>query len=639
MLSVRTGLIRHCGKDGEELKETPAAYFGADLKRIVSEAYNVERPNASIPIHFIRTKGGVAVIGAATIRPSSLTARVEERNLHVLVFARHLTPRLVTNLSKIYRIDGLALNSERDKKKLNVPLTDVSGRNIAFLSWPSKLPGSRSFLAVRTQLAVGCAILALFLAAIGVVGFVIIRKLREDEARSRHKALHDSLTGLSNRAALVEHLQGAVERADGSFIYLYLVDLDGFKGVNDTWGHAAGDSLLVAVAHKLRAELPPHALIARLGGDEFAIVTVGDRQLLEETDISESIQRVVSAEFALHGRLIQVGGSAGVSGAKDIDTQVGELMRTADVALYQAKDLGRGRTVIYEQALDAKRREQAILEHQLRRTLTRDGIDVHYQPLVDADSFAIRGVEALARWNSATLGTVRPDIFIPLAEKAGLIDTLGMQVIEKAVAATAQWGRIEVCVNVSPLQLQDQNFVRRVAATLDKAGFDPSRLTLEITEGVLIARPEHAHRAIDALKSLGVKIALDDFGIGYASIGALRKFGFDRMKIDKSLVSELEVDRKAPGIFQATVALANALEIPVTAEGIETNSQALIARHCGCDLLQGYLFSQPVTAEEISVQYFNVTQDSVSTDAEEFLPTSSAARSTKAVATSVDANI
>lgn len=180
-----------------------------------------------------------------------------------------------------------------------------------------------------------------------------------------------------------------------------------------------------------------------------------------------------------------------------------------------------------------------------------------------------------------------------------------MQVLERAATAAARWPNIGVCVNVSPLQLQDQSFIRRVATTLGSAGLDPSRLTLEITEGVLIAQPEHARRAIAALKVLGVKVALDDFGIGYASIGALRKFGFDRLKIDKSLASELDGNRKAAGVFQATVALANALEIPVTAEGIETQSQAMIARLSGCDLLQGYLFSKPATADEISAEYFN----------------------------------
>jgi diguanylate cyclase (GGDEF)-like protein len=426
----------------------------------------------------------------------------------------------------------MKLTPARNEKMLNVSLADVWGRDVAYLSWPSKLPGSRSFLAVRTQLTIGCAILAIFLAAIGIVGFAIIRKLREDEAASRHKAFHDSLTGLANRAALVGFLEDAVVEADGSIIQLHLLDLDGFKGVNDAWGHAAGDNLLVAVADRLRSELPSQAFIARLGGDEFAVITVSNQGALEDKGISDSIQRAVSSAFSVHGRLIQVGGCVGMSGVKDFDAEIGELMRTADIALYQAKDLGRGRTVVYEDALDAIRLEQATLENQLRRTLIEEGIDVHYQPLLDAGSHEIRGVEALARWNSQALGPVRPDIFIPIAEKAGLIDMLGMQVLERAIAATVRWPDLGVCVNVSPLQLQDQSFVQRVASSLENTGLDPSRLTLEITEGVLIAHPDHARRAITALKALGVKVALDDFGVGYASIGALRRFGFDRLKID-----------------------------------------------------------------------------------------------------------
>lgn len=596
-------------KDGEELGQSPASYFGPDLQTLIAQAYNVKQRHGAVPVQFITTQGGVAVVGAATIRPNSAKARVEERNLYVLIFARHLTSAVVKKLSETFRIDDMKLNVQKDDKLLNVPLYDVWGRDVAYLTWPSKLPGSRSFLAVKTQLAVGCTILALFLAAIGMVGFAIIRKLREDEAASRFKATHDNLTGLSNRAALAEFLQKSIADADGAVIQLCLLDLDGFKGVNDAWGHAAGDELLVAVAGRLRAELSPNAFIARLGGDEFAIVTAGNDETVERSGIAEGIQRAVSTVFPIHGRLIQVGGSVGVAAVTDNDAEIGELMRTADIALYQAKDLGRGRTVVYEQALDEKRHEQAILEKQLRETLSNEGISVHYQPLLTANSHVLQGVEALARWSSPTLGVVRPDIFISLAEKAGLIDALGMQVLERAIAAAADWPGIGICVNVSPLQLQDQSFVQRVAAVLDRFQFDAPRLTLEITEGVLISQPEHAHRAIDGLKRLGVKIALDDFGIGYASIGALREFGFDRLKIDKSLAADLGDDPHAAEIFQATVALANALEIPVTAEGIETETQAAMAKLCGCDLLQGYLFSKPAADAEISARYFRQIQN------------------------------
>ncbi|WP_438754865.1 bifunctional diguanylate cyclase/phosphodiesterase [Pararhizobium sp. O133] len=595
-------------KDGKELGQSPASYFGPDLQTLIAQAYNVKQRHGAVPVQFITTQGGVAVVGAATIRPNSAKARVEERNLYVLIFARHLTSAVVKKLSETFRIDDMKLNVEKDDKLLNVPLYDVWGRDVAYLSWPSKLPGSRSFLAVKTQLAVGCTILALFLAAIGMVGFAIIRKLREDEAASRFKATHDNLTGLSNRAALAEFLQKCIAGADGSVIQLCLLDLDGFKGVNDAWGHAAGDELLVAVAGRLRAELSPNAFIARLGGDEFAVVTVGNDETVESSGVAEGIQRAVSTVFPINGRLIQVGGSVGVAAVMDNDAEIGELMRTADIALYQAKDLGRGRTVVYEQALDEKRHEQAILEKQLRETLSNEGISVHYQPLLTANSHVLQGVEALARWSSPTLGVVRPDIFISLAEKAGLIDALGMQVLERAIAAAADWPGIGICVNVSPLQLQDQSFVQRVAAVLDRFEFDAPRLTLEITEGVLISQPEHAHRAINGLRRLGVKIALDDFGIGYASIGALREFGFDRLKVDKSLAANLGHDPNVAGIFQATVALANALEIPVTAEGIETETQAAMAKLCGCDLLQGYLFSKPVADAEISARYFRQIQ-------------------------------
>ncbi|WP_082499493.1 EAL domain-containing protein [Rhizobium sp. Leaf391] len=591
-------------KDGNELGVDPAAYFGPDLNTLIGQAYNVRRQKGPVPVQFIQTKGGIAVVGAATIRPRLSATRVEEGNLYVLIFARHLTPKVVNHLARAFRIDGMTLNSTRDQNMLNVPLSDVWGRDVAYLSWPSKRPGSQSFLAVRTQLAIGFAILMLFLAQIVIVGFAIIRKLREDEAASRHKALHDPLTGLANRAGFTEFIQEAVSDPNGSIIQLHLLDLDGFKAVNDTWGHGTGDNLLVAVAQRLRTTLSEPAFIARLGGDEFAIVTVAPQGAREREAVPDIIQRAVSTPFEINGRFIQIGGSVGVSVAQDASAQTGELMRTADIALYQAKDFGRGMTVFYDQALGSVLDEQSLLEEQLRQTLCNEGIDVRYQPLVDARSHSLRGVEVLARWCSPTLGPVGPDSFIPIAEKTGLIDMLGLQVLEKATAAAAMWPAISVCLNVSPLQLKDQYFVNRVAATLDRAGLSPKRLTLEITEGVLITEPDQAHRAIAALKALGVKVALDDFGIGYASIGALRRLGFDRLKIDKSLTAELDKDPKAAGVFQATVALANSLEIPVTAEGIETEAQAVIAKLSGCDLLQGYLFGKPVTGDEITAQYF-----------------------------------
>ncbi|KQR71635.1 putative bifunctional diguanylate cyclase/phosphodiesterase [Rhizobium sp. Leaf341] len=595
-------------KDGEELTEPPAVFFGDHFTTIVRNADRLGEQAGITPVYAVRSESGIALMAAAKIRPSTTSTRIEERNLYTLFMARHLTPRVIGDLAQSFRIEKLSLSPTRSESMLNVPLTDLDGTAIAYLSWPSKLPGSRSFLTVKTQLAVGAAILMVFLTGIAMAGWVAVRKLRQDEAAARHAALRDALTGLWNRRALLEHLTDLTRNGQQGTVELCLLDLDGFKRVNDAWGHATGDELIASVAARLRDILPPEVFIARLGGDEFAIVVARTPETRIADDTADRALVAACDVFFLGTRQIQVAASIGraVAGLSDVD--MGDLMRAADVALYRAKDLGRGRIVTFDSELEQRRRDDMTMEQYLKKTLETDGIEVFYQPLFRSNDQSICGVEALARWSSSPLGRVPPDVFIPVAEKAGLIETLGLQVLRTAVEASAAWPGIGVCVNVSPVQLQDHGFAHAVASILSKAGFDATRLTLEITEGVLISHPEQALRAITALKDLGVDIALDDFGTGFASIGMLRSFPFDRVKVDKSLVAALDTKHDAAPVLQATVALASAMGIAVTIEGIETELQAGIARLYGCDVMQGYLYSKPLSAADLSERYFERPQ-------------------------------
>jgi EAL domain-containing protein (putative c-di-GMP-specific phosphodiesterase class I) len=267
--------------------------------------------------------------------------------------------------------------------------------------------------------------------------------------------------------------------------------------------------------------------------------------------------------------------------------------------------MGRGIAVSYDPSLDEDAGKNAELEQELRQGLSQGQVRVVFQPLIDASTREVRGLEALARWNSPTRGNVSPEVFIRVAEKAGLIDQLGFEVLRTTVREASRWPGIGVAVNVSPLQLRNPYFASQVGDILAEAAFDPARLTIEVTEGVLISNPDQAKRAFSALRKLGVKIALDDFGSGFASIGALREFGFDRMKIDRSLIVALDHDDRNGAVLQATIALATALRLPVTAEGIETEEQAAVVRLSGCDELQGYLFGKPASAEEITSKYFD----------------------------------
>lgn len=594
---------------GVPLEGSLSQHFDGGVAALAAAA----RASNDVSVHFIRNEEGVVLMGAATIRPSSTDIPFDPASGHTLLFAKHLKPEVVAEMADDFSLWGLALRRSAEAGGLNTMLEDVSGNPVGYFTWPRHLPGSKSFAEAKPELSAAALILVFFLGGLGSVGFITIRNLKAGEILSRHKATHDALSGLLNRAGLLENLEHErIYASKGSAtIQLSLVDLDGFKAVNDGWGHGVGDSLIVAVASRLSDMMPDRAIIARLGGDEFAVVLTEMAEELKTADLPRHIQECLGRVFDIDGRTIEIGASVGVADSRGGAIEASELIRQADIALYRAKDSGRGVSIYFEPGFDEETRRAADLERQLRQTLARDEIGIVFQPLVHSDGRGICGVEALARWQPSDGTMIGPDVFIPLAERSGLIDTLGQQILAKAVCEAAQWPGVGLAVNVSPLQLKNPRFVRQVLDILARASFEPTRLTIEITEGVLISNPEQAHRAIKGLKAAGIKVALDDFGCGFASIGTLRAFGFDRMKVDRSLVVALDNEANAGKVLQATIALANALDIPVTAEGIETDEQAAIVRLSGCDELQGYLFSRPLSAEKLTETYFLKHQNKV----------------------------
>ncbi|RFB88853.1 bifunctional diguanylate cyclase/phosphodiesterase [Rhizobium leguminosarum bv. trifolii] len=589
---------------GETIAD-PSAFFLGKLDEVLTVARRPDPTRDGLPVAFIRTMDGIAIIGAAAIQPSAFEADVDQTKLNVLVFSKQLTSKVLAEISQTFTIDGLALSDSADPKQvLYADVKDVAGNRIAYLTWPHVDPGTAGYLKVKpTVVGAGVALIVL-LAAVGAVGFIVFRAIRTGERLSNYKAKHDALTGLWNRAGFLEQITAAIEMNPGG-ISLDLLDLDGFKPVNDAWGHAVGDELIRTVAERLVSQLPSGSIVARLGGDEFAVIS--EKKEIDGRSIGSEILDAFSVPFMIGGRTIEIGGSVGTADTSEAMVDGTELLRRADLALYRAKDSGRGILVRYDASLDDEAGKVAMLEQQLRQALLRDGIRTVFQPLIDASTREIRGIEALARWTTSTGEQISPEVFIRVAEKAGLIDVLGFNVLKTAVQAGSKWPGISVAVNVSPLQLRNPYFASQVSDVLKEASFDPKRLTIEVTEGVLIANPDQAKRAFAALRAIGVKIALDDFGCGFASIGALREFGFDRMKIDRSLILALDHDDRNGAVLQATIALANALRLPVTAEGIETEEQATVVRLSGCDQLQGYLFSRPVSANEITKLYFSTS--------------------------------
>lgn len=567
----------------------PGAFFGAAFYRQIDKAAD---PGQAPVVNFIKTETGIALIVSQAIQP--FTAEGELPKLSVLSLYKDLTAEVLDTLSDEHELEGLRLAAAPEPGLLNTPITDFKGGVIGHLVWPSKAPGNAVFHQVYPYVAAAVIILVMFLGGVLLVGALEARRLRRLAQAAIFEANHDSLSGLLNRhglLALLEELEGT----DVAPPRLYLIDLDGFKAVNDAWGHAVGDDLIRIVSNALIACHPEIVAAARLGGDEFALVQIGTAA---REEIEETILALFSEPFKIDGRTIEVGASIGTA-ARDGDVPPLELLRRADMALYRAKENGRGRAIEYDPELDRERQRVAEMEGLLRSAISHGTIEAFFQPLVSATTGAVTGLEALARWRTPT-ENISPEIFIPLAERCGLIDALGVHMLKTSIGHAKNWPGLALSVNVSPVQLCNPEFAGEVISLLQDLDFDPKRLTLEITEGVLMTNPEQARRSIDHLKQVGIKFALDDFGCGYASIGALRQFGFDRMKIDRSLVSALDQGSNGADVLRATISLATALQIPVTAEGIETSRQAAILREAGCDQLQGYLIGKPMSALDIS---------------------------------------
>jgi diguanylate cyclase (GGDEF)-like protein/PAS domain S-box-containing protein len=426
-------------------------------------------------------------------------------------------------------------------------------------------------------------------------GMVIDATARmEAERRIGHMATHDSLTGLNNRAHFIEQLRKRLRRRKGNCCAVLCIDLDRFKDVNDTLGHSAGDTLLRIVARRLAGTVRSGDLIARLGGDEFAVLIP---EVSPETALERAAEIVqsVSRPFSIHGQRAIIGASIGVAmGGAHGDNPV-ELLKNADIALYRAKSEGRERAALFDHGMKNALSRRRDVELALRQAIAKGEMYLAYQPIIDFDSGRVVSREALLRWVNPRLGSVSPGEFVPVAEDAGLMIGIGEWVIRRACAEIAgQPGHVRVAVNVSAIQLRSPQFVAMVVQALAGSGLSPDRLVIEITETVLLSDNPVTYAALRDLKRLGVKIALDDFGTGYSSLSYLQKFEFDKIKIDRSFVSQGPPSASSSAVVRAVINLGKDLDVDVVAEGVETEEQALRLRRAGCRLMQGYLFGRPV---------------------------------------------
>jgi diguanylate cyclase (GGDEF)-like protein/PAS domain S-box-containing protein len=422
-----------------------------------------------------------------------------------------------------------------------------------------------------------------------------IHDRKETQERVSFLAHHDPLTALPNREMLRARLGQAVERSveSGKNCAVIWIDLDRFKEINDVHGHVMGDHILRAVADKLRFELPSGTLIARLGGDEFVVLCEEIQDAAEARLIGQHLRRLLNRPLAIGDISINVGASIGAAVCPDDAASADDLLKNADLALYQAKSEGRGKCRHYTEALSRDRQRRLALTEQMRNAIDHGEIQAYFQPLVCARSLRVTGFEALGRWFHPEFGAISPLEFVRLAEETGLVTPLADVILRQAIDAARHWpDDVRISVNVSPVQINSE-LVDQLRSIITSSGFDPRRLELEVTEDVLIKDFSQTASMFARLRALGVQVAMDDFGAGYTSMGNLRRLNFERIKIDRIFAADLPGHRRSAAIVRAMLVLARELNLHVTVEGVEKPEQFLFLRDEGCTEVQGFLFSTP----------------------------------------------
>ena len=469
-------------------------------------------------------------------------------------------------------------------------LTGIVAGSVLYLSARGIFANAASYRALGVSLALYCAAVLLFI-RIGLNSIDNLESL----------GLTDSLSGLPNRRAI--HLDIVRLAEEDDEIALALIDLDGFKSVNDHYGHFVGDKLIKETARILQHFCGNEARAYRLGGDEFALVVIGPiaGNILE--GLCRRLLERMAKPIEIDDRQLSIGASIGLSrSTRHNHANSSDLLRQSDVAMYASKTGGKMRCTWFHSEFDRKREVSQQIEAQLREGIANEEFAVHYQPLVDAMSGAIVAVEALVRWQRPDGSSVSPALFIPIAEETGLINAIGRWVLSRACIDALDWDGIKLSVNVSPAQLRNPDFPVQLGHILEETGFPPERLELEVTETYLVGDPTIAGRALEMIRGFGVGISLDDFGTGYASIGFLRKFRFEKLKIDRSLIVEAADDAGSRAMMVSSIAVARAMNMLVTAEGVETDAQATLVRTAGCDTIQGWLYYKAIPAGEIRRQ-------------------------------------
>lgn len=587
--------------DGERRHLDALSFFSPGLGHLIEQARAASPEEPPVPATgMLSANGDVVIVGVSVVAPKDGAEMIErdERQV-VLVFAKRLDPAFLGAVEDRLPISGLALNGGLGDDTF--ALISAAGLHIAGLTWQPPRPGSEFVRSIWPALAGAVVVILLF--TVMVLRHVRLSavEIETNERRARYLALHDPLTTLPNRELLRDRLAHAIAEVGRRNVMAAVIclDLDRFKEVNDTLGHSAGDLLLQRCAERLRACLRETDTVARTGGDEFAIVQPGLLQPQGAERLCQRLLKTLATPFELDGHEVFAPASLGVALIPTDATTPEVALQKADIALYRAKCEDGPSYRFYERSMDQRLQQRRSLERGLRTALQRGEFELFYQPKIDVNhGDRIVGAEALIRWHHPERGLLHPTEFISIAEETGLILPLGEWVLATACEQTASWQGLRISVNISPLQFHYDDLFLLIRRALSSAKMSPDRLELEITEGVLLKNAEASTRIIDQIKDLGVQIAMDDFGTGYASLSYMQKFQFDKLKIDRSFVAALQQGENTRGIVRAIITLGHSQGMTICAEGVEREDQLAFLRQERCDEAQGYYFGRPVPAGE-----------------------------------------
>jgi diguanylate cyclase (GGDEF)-like protein len=605
-----TGRPIHAMRDGATL--APSAYeddratiepFVDRLRAQMEAAAASEEPPPPVVSDLITFGGAPAILAVQAIVPSSDRVTQDAGTEYVHVALQFVNGEVIDRIARQYQLAGMHLLPQLTSAlpDASVPLMGSSGIILGYVAWDQDRPG----LTLIRQASP--ALVAFGLLAAGVLWFLLGRlrratgELQLSQSQAEYLAFHDTLTGLPNRALFDDRLKRAllaVSRDDRRIGLLY-IDLDRFKTVNDTFGHPCGDELVRQTAARLENSIRQVDTVARLGGDEFAVIVLDIKSVRTAEELCERLLGEIGKPFSLMGNQVHVGASIGVAISNGPDTEPADLLRKADIALYEAKKNGRGRHEVFAGDMDDLLVQKGRIENDLRTALTRSGeLKLVYQPVYAPDCSTVAGAEALIRWDHPVHGALSPAHFVSIADERGMTNLLGDWVLSEVARFAAATDLPWVAFNVSPLQLRDIGFGHHVIGVLRDAGVEPSRIQMEIVESALLENSQTTGAVLSDLRNAGIRIVLDDFGTGYSSISYLKRHIIDKLKIDRSFVRMLG-STEGSAIVKAIVELASALKVKVTAEGVETSEQRDLLVKMGCDELQGFLLSQPLEAREI----------------------------------------